>query len=261
MDLHKKAVIVTGSGGVGSGRAMARRFAREGCDVVVSDINERGGRETVSMIEAEGGNASFCRADVSVESEVRGLIAFAETTYGGLDILINNASAPYEPQGPLTGWFDAIHADLLGAMYGTLHAIEAMRRRGGGSIVNIGSTSALGHGRKHSNSPGYDTAKAGVTRLTTTLGWLHERENIRVNCLVPDWVATPEVKTYYESLTPQQRKEQGVPQTLTTLDEIAGAVIQLVTDETLAGRVLIWWNDRPPQFIAMGDPGFASVHE
>jgi NAD(P)-dependent dehydrogenase (short-subunit alcohol dehydrogenase family) len=172
---------------------------------------------------------------------------------------VNNASAPYPPQGPLKRWFDAIQVDLLGAMWGTLHGIEAMRRRGGGAIVNIGSTSALGHGRKHSNSPGYDVAKAGVTRLTTTLAWLREQENIRVNCLVPDWVASPEVQTYFDSLTPEQRKAQGVPAVLTRLDEIAEAVVRLVTDESLAGRILVFASGREPRLIPWEDPGYAAL--
>ena len=118
-------------------------------------------------------------------------------------------------------------------MWATLYAIEAMRRRGGGAIVNIGSTSAIGHGRKHSKSTGYDVAKAGVIRLTTMLWWLKEKEKIRVNCLVPSWVASPEVKEYWDGLTPQQRREMDVPDTLISLDELAGTVIRLVTDETL----------------------------
>lgn len=259
MQLAGKVAIVTGAGGGGSGQAEALRLAREGVSVVVNEINETGGRETVRLIEANGGRAAFFRADIGNEQEVRALVQFAETAYSGLDILINNASAPYGPQGPLDHWFDAIQVDLLGAMWGTLYAIEAMRRRGGGAIVNIGSTSAIGHGRKHSKSPGYDVAKAGVIRLTTMLGWLNEKERIRVNCLVPSWVATPEVKEYWDGLTPQQRREMDVPDTLLSLDEIAGAVIRLVTDDALAGRVMIWWNGEPPRLIPVGDPGYAAL--
>ena len=259
MQLAGKVAIVTGAGGGGSGQAEALRLAREGVSVVVNEINEAGGRETVRLIETNGGCAAFFRADVGNQQEVRALIQFAETTFGGLDILINNASAPFGPQGPLEHWFDAIQVDLLGAMWGTFHAIEAMRRRGGGAIVNIGSTSAIGHGRKHSKSPGYEVAKAGVIRLTTTLGWLQEKEKIRVNCLVPSWVATPEVKTFWEGMTTQQRLEWYAPDTLISLSELAGAVIRLITDEALAGRVMVWWNGEPPRLIPAGDPGYAAL--
>ena len=257
MDLTGKVAIVTGSGGLGCGRAIARRFAREGCAVVVSDIDEPGGRETVRLIEAEGGRGAFFRADVSKESDITALIEFAENTYGGLDVLVNNASAPYHAEAAPKNWFDIIEVDLHGAMYATLHAIPAMRKRNGGAIVNMGSTSAIGHGRKHSKSPGYDVAKMGLIRLTTTLAPLYASDGIRVNCLVPAWIATPEVKSYVDSLTPQQRKEGDVPEVLITLDEIASAVLKLATDETLAGRIMLYYNGEPPRLIPQGDPGFS----
>ncbi len=259
MELTNKVAIVTGAGGDGSGRADARRLAREGAAVLVSDVNEPGGQETVRLIEAAGGRAAFCRADISVEAEVQALIAFAEKSYGGVDIIVNNASFPYHPQEPFGYWRETIQVDLLGPMFATLHGIEALRKRGGGAIVNIGSTSAIGHGRKHAQVPAYDVAKAGIIRLTTALGWLGQRENIRVNCLVPSWIATPEVQGYVDSLTPPQRKERGVPETLIKLDEIADAVVQLATDESLAGRVMVWWNGEPRRLIRQGDPGYAEL--
>jgi NAD(P)-dependent dehydrogenase (short-subunit alcohol dehydrogenase family) len=255
MDLKNKVAIVTGSGGGGSGRAEARRFASEGCRVVVSDIDEAGGHETLKLIRDAGGKAAFLRADVAVEAEVKGLIAFAEQTFGGVDIIVNNASGPgYHPEAPLEYWFETVQIDLLGAMYGTRYGIDAMRRRGGGAIVNIGSTSALHHG--NSKAPCYDVAKMGIMRLTTGLGWLKEQEGIRVNCLAPDWVASPEVKSYFDALTPEQRKRGKVPDVLTTLDEVADAVVELVTNDNLAGRVMVLWSGKPPGLIPVGDPGY-----
>jgi NAD(P)-dependent dehydrogenase (short-subunit alcohol dehydrogenase family) len=143
-------------------------------------------------------------------------------------------------------------------MYGTRFAIDALRRRGGGAIINISSTSALGHGRRTpGGSPSYDVAKAGVLRLTTGLGWLQGSDRIRVNCLVPDWIATDALRAYVDALTPERRKQQGVPNTLTTLAEIANAVTRLVCDESLAGRVLVWWSDERPRLIEWADPGYA----
>jgi len=258
MELRNKVAIVTGSGGGGSGRAEACRFAREGCLVVVSDIDEAGGLQTLNLIEAAGGMAAFFRADVAVESEVKGLIGFAEARFGGVDIIVNNASGPgYHPEVPLEYWFETVQIDLLGAMYGTRFGIDAMRRRGGGAIVNIGSTSALPHA--NSKAPCYDVAKAGVMRLTTGLGWLKEQEGIRVNCLVPDWVATPEVKSYFDSLTSEQRKRGKVPDVLTTLEEVANAVVELVTNDNLAGRVMVLWSGKPGGLIPVDDPGYARL--
>ncbi len=190
---------------------------------------------------------------------MRALITFAEATFGGLDILVNNVSAPYRPSAPLEHWEETVRVDLLGPMWGIRHAIDAMRKCGGGAIVNIGSTSTLGHGRKHSGSPAYDVAKAGVIRLTTTLARLRDSDGIRVNCLVPDWIATPEVKSYWDLLTPEQRRDQGVPAVLTTLDEIADAVMRLITDDTLSGRVMVCWSGQPPGLIAAGDPGYVTL--
>jgi len=258
MELTGKVAIVTGAGGGGCGRAIARRFAREGCPVVVSDILEPGGRETVRLIESSGGRAAFFRADVAQESEVAALVEFAEKTFGSLDILINNASEPYRPRGILDGWFDALRVDLHGAMYAIQHAVRAMRKRGGGAIVNMGSTSAIGHGRKHSKSPGYDVAKMGLIRLTTTLAPLQASDGIHVNCLVPAWIASHEVQSYVESLTPEQRKEGEVPASLLSLDQITDAVARLATDETLAGRILVYYNGESPRLIAEGDPGYCS---
>ncbi|HTM55458.1 MAG TPA: SDR family NAD(P)-dependent oxidoreductase [Pirellulales bacterium] len=259
MNIHGKVAIVTGSGGLGSGRAEACRLAREGAAVVVTDINELGGRETVRMIQAEGGRADFCHADMSIDADVRALVDFAVHTFGGVDILVNNASAPYRPAQPLDWWFEPVLVDLLGPMSAIRDVIPIMRARGEGAIVNIGSTSAIGHGRKHSGSPAYDVAKAAVMRLTTTLAWLHEKMNIRVNCFVPDWVAVPEVLEYWNSLTPEQRRRQDVPEVLTTLDEVCDAVVELLTNEQLAGRVMVWWNGQPRRLVAAGDVGYQSL--
>ncbi len=259
MDLRGKTAIVTGSGGGGSGRAEARRLASEGCQVIVSDIDEPGGKETLRLIVADGGRADFLRCDVSVPAEVRALVAFAEQRFGGLDILVNNASAPYRPRAPIEQWNDTIQTDLFGAIYGVQYGMAAMRKRGGGVILNVSSTSALGHGPTHSNAPAYDIAKIGVIRLTTALAHLRETANIRVNCLVPDWVETPEVKSYYDALTSEQRRDARIPPALTSLEEIAQAAIDLITDSSLGGRVLVYWSGCKPALIPITDPGYAAL--
>ncbi len=255
MKLSGKVAVVTGAGGGGSGRAIARRLAGDGASVAVSDKDERGGRETVRLIEVAGGRAAFFAADVGVEAQVRALVGFAEKSYGGLDIMVNTAG-PFWPE-PLGHWSEAVQANLLGTMYGILHAIEAMRRRGGGAIVNVGSTSALGYGQ--SRAPAYDAAKAGVMHLTARLAGLKEEYGIRVNCLVPHWIATEEVTSFLATATPEQRREWNAPDVLLTTDEIADAVVELVTDENLAGRVMICWGGHPRRLIPFGDPGYAAL--
>jgi len=257
-----RAAIVTGSGGTGCGRAVARRLAREGAAVVVSDVNEAGGQDTVRLIHAEGGRAAFLRADVRVERQVRDLVAFAEQTFGGLAALVNNASGPFHPGHETEYWTETVETELLGTMYGVRYAIEAMRRGNGGAIVNIASISALWHGRRTpGGASGYDTAKAGVIRLTTSLASLAETDRIRVNCLAPGWIATDGPRQYWESLTAEARRERGVPARLLSTDDVANAVVSLLTDETLAGRVLLWWSEDAPRLVAFGDPGYRRAED
>lgn len=254
-----RVVIVTGAGGSGCGRSISARFAANGAAIVVSDIDEAGGYDTVRGIERNGGRAAFFRADVRSESQVKKLVSFAETTFGGLSVLINNASAPHGNTG-IDSWMDAVETDLLGAIYATRWAIEAMRRGHGGAIVNIASISALWHGRKTPGGiPGYDVAKAGMIRMTTRLASLAETDGIRVNCLAPGWIATDEVRHYWESLTPAERAARGVPARLLSTDQISDAVARLAENRSLAGRVLVWWSENAPRLIEWGDRGYCDL--
>jgi NAD(P)-dependent dehydrogenase (short-subunit alcohol dehydrogenase family) len=264
MRLTDKVAIVTGAGGSGCGRAIACRFAREGASVVIADIVEAGMRDTTSAIEAEDGRAAMRPTDVANETEVRALFAFAENNYGGVDVVVNNASLAVFPEKTLDDWFTNLRVDLLGTMYSTRYGIEAMRRRGGGAIVNIGSTSALPHGDVRAHGPsasGYNTAKAAVIRLTTTLNWMAAKEGIRVNCLVPHWIGTDHIKSIVAGLTPEQRRDFAVPDVLIAPEEVADAVHRLATDESLAGRVMVWFGGQPPRLIPFGDPGYTQLDE
>jgi NAD(P)-dependent dehydrogenase (short-subunit alcohol dehydrogenase family) len=250
---------VTGGGGRGCGRAIAARFAAAGAAVVVADIDVTGGNETVRAIQQAGGRAAFFRADVRKEPEARALASFAENTFGGLHVLINNASLP-RGGDRLEDWIDVLETDLLGAVYMTRWAIESMRRGGGGAVVNIASISALWHGRKTPGGlQGYDVAKAGVIRMTTRLAGLAQSDGIRVNCLAPGWIATDEPRAYWESLSPSERVERGVPSRLLTTDQVAEAVVRLADDVSLAGRVLVWWSEDAPQLIQWGDRGYREI--
>ena len=261
MLLRNKVAVVTGAGGDASGRAIARRFARDGARVVVSDINTRGGRETVRLIEHEGGVASFFKCDVRKRAEVRRLISFAEKTVGGLDVMVNNASGKIVPEVTMDDWFANLEVDLLGAMHGVRYAIEAMRRKKGkrgGAIINIGSTSSLGYGPPHSSLPGYDAAKAAIMHLSASLATL-AGEGIRVNCLVPDWIASGDVLAALATMTPKDREEWRVPKVLTTPDEIADAVFDLATNKRLAGRILVWWSGKEPGFLPLAEKGYSRL--
>jgi len=250
-------VVVTGSGGAGCGRAIAERFARDGAVVMVSDIDEAGGRTTVDRIRRAGGRAEFIRADVRSDEDVERLIASAVERCGRLDVLVNNASGPFRPDEPLEHWTDTVQTELLGTMRATRRAIDVMRRGGGGAIVNIASISGLWHGRRFggNSAPAYDVAKGAVIRLTSALADL-AGEGIRVNCLAPGWIATEGPRVYWESLTPEERTARGVPSRLLAIDDVADIVAQLAADRSLNGRTVVWWSDDEPRLIEWGDRGY-----
>lgn len=258
MILKGRTAIVTGSGGAGCGRAIALRLAAEGALIVLSDINAAGGEETLRLIQAAGGRAAFHLADVRQEAQVRDLVAFAVNEFGPLGVLVNNATAPFSHGYEMDHWLATVETDLIGPLLATRYAIEAMRRaQSGGALVNIASISALWHGRRTpAGAPVYDAAKAGLLRFTTGLAELAKTDGIRVNCLAPGWIATGGAREYWESLTPEQRVERGVPASLLSTSEVADMVVRLATDESLAGRVVLWWSDDEPRLIEWGDPGY-----
>jgi NAD(P)-dependent dehydrogenase (short-subunit alcohol dehydrogenase family) len=236
MDLSGKVAHVTGAA-AGIGRAIAVRFADEGASVAVSDIDEIGGRETVEVIEAAGGRAAFVRADASREEDVESMLAFTEDAFGRLDILVNNAGGapePYFPEAVTEHWSRTIEVNLLGVMLGTYHGIAALRRRGGGAIVNVSSRAGLGF--RPYESPEYGAAKAAVWRLTAALGSL-AAEAIRVTCICPDWVETESVRAARETIG-EKEWLRTAPATLVPPEAIAEVAVLLVGDDRLAGRVV-----------------------
>lgn len=249
MDIRGRVALVTGGGGAGTGGAITRRLGEAGAAVVVADLDEEGSLETVRQVESAGGRAAFVHADVTVEDEVRAMIAFAEKTFGGLDILVSSAGAtpqPHFPDAPVEHWSRFLDLNLRGPMLAIHYALEPMKRRGGGAVVNIASIAGLGYA-PHS-SPEYSAAKAGLIRLTATLAPLADRANVRVNCIVPNWIGTPEVFEEIAAMSPEERAAE-VPEELTKPEEIADAVARFIEDETMAGRVLVWWTTSQPSLV------------
>ncbi len=252
MELERKIALVTGAG-AGIGRAAAVRLAREGAAVVVADVDERTGLDAVGEIRSEGRRAAFVFADVASEADASGMVAFAEAEFGGLDVLVNNAggvSEPYFPEGEPEHWGRAIDLNLRGAMLGVHFGVRAMQKRGGGAIVNISSMGGIGF--KPYDLPEYGAAKAGVVRLTASLGNLEERMGVRVNCICPGWVDTPTSRRGRDKLTPEERRR--LPNVILSPEEIAEAVMMFVEDETMAGRVMIWQEGEPWRIVPLDAP-------
>ena len=255
MEIKGKVALVTG-GGSGIGRATSLRLAKEGASVVVVDVNEEGGRDTVAKIEANpsassgqaSGKAAFFRADVTDPKDAQAMVAFAKETYGGLDILHNNAGIldgpDRYPDADPAQWLPVLEVNLRGVILGTQYGIQAMKERGGGAIVNTASMAGLGFG--YPANPVYAASKGGVVVFTASLAPLKESDNIRVNCICPGVVNTPMATRGMPALGAQNEQAAEFLKSLNLIqpEEIADIVVQFITDDSLAGRAMMARNNR-----------------
>jgi NAD(P)-dependent dehydrogenase (short-subunit alcohol dehydrogenase family) len=178
--LNGKTALITGAG-AGIGRATALRFAAEGANVVVSDINDEAARAVATEI---GETSIVNHCDTSVEADVAAAIDAAIKAFGRIDILVNNAGV-----GGGVEWDRMIAINLSGVMYGCKHGCEAMAARGGGSVVNLSSMLGL-ISVPFPGVDGYTAAKHGVVGLTKNYALIYGPRGVRVNCINPGWIET-----------------------------------------------------------------------
>jgi len=239
---ERKVIIITG-GASGIGRATAKLFAEDRIRVVVADINEQGGEETVKMIKNAGGEASFIKTDVTVEKEVQAMVEKTVETYGRLDYAFNNAGTEGVPS-PLhlsttEEWEHTMATNLSSVYYCLKHEIAYMVENGGGAIVNTASIAGLG------GTPmlvSYGASKHGVVSLTKSVALEYVSQGIRVNSVLPGAVNTPMLERCAKNeMTSDVIKNMAPSGEIAEPEDIAEAVLWLCSDKAkyVTGHAMI----------------------
>jgi NAD(P)-dependent dehydrogenase (short-subunit alcohol dehydrogenase family) len=231
MRLQDKVALITG-GGSGIGRQSALLFAKEGAKVVVVDLDEKSGRETASMIK----DAIFVRADVSAARDCQQMVEAAEKAFGELNVLFNNAGIMLAKDDDAISteeavWDQTLDVNAKGVFLGCKYGIPALRRAGGGSIINTASFVA----RLGAATPqiAYTASKGAVLSMTRELAIIHAREKIRVNALCPGPLKTELLMKFLNTEAKLNRRLVHLPMgRFGEAEEIARAALFLACDES-----------------------------
>ncbi|HET9209969.1 MAG TPA: glucose 1-dehydrogenase [Thermoanaerobaculia bacterium] len=235
MRLENKVALITGAGS-GIGRESALLFAREGARVAVADVNDEAGRKVVEELRAAGGEAVYVHADVSKAADAEGMIRAAKESFGRLDVLFNNAGISHARDDDAVAteeevWDLTMNINLKGVFLGCKYGVPALRRAGGGSIINTASFVAL----LGAATPqlAYTASKGGVLAMTRELAVIHAREGIRVNALCPGPLRTELLMKYLDTEEKRQRRLVHIPMgRFGEAGEIAKAALFLASDES-----------------------------
>jgi len=233
--LENKVALITG-GGSGIGREASLLFAREGAAVVIADVADDAGRKTVDQIKSQGGRASYVHADVSSSTDSEAMIAHTEREFGGLNVLFNNAGIMNSADDDAIStsedtWELTMRINARGVFLGCKFGVPALRRAGGGSIINTASFVA----KVGAATPqiAYTASKGAVLSMTRELAVIHARENIRVNALCPGPLKTPLLMSFLDTDAKRNRRLVHVPMgRFGEPAEIAKAALFLASDDS-----------------------------
>lgn len=229
--LNQKVALVTGAGS-GIGRAVALAYAREGASVMVSDISDEGGNETVDLITASGGTAAYFHADTSTPEDNEALVKATIKKFGKLDVACNNAGIGGE--AALTGdyslesWKKVLDVNLNGVFYGCKYQLKAMVDNGSGAIVDMASV----HGTVAAPlSSAYTTSKHGLVGLTKNIATEYGALNIRCNAVGPGYILTPLLEKHANDELLELLRQRHPIGRLGKPEEVAELVLFLSSDK------------------------------
>jgi NAD(P)-dependent dehydrogenase (short-subunit alcohol dehydrogenase family) len=235
MRLDGKVALITGAAS-GIGLETARRFAAEGAAVVCADLDGEGAERTAAELTKAGGRATGLAADVSINADAERTVAVAEETYGALHVAFNNAGIMLGADGDAEStaegvWDRTMAVNLKGVFLGCKHQIPAMRRAGGGSIINTASFVALLGAATAQLA--YTASKGGVLAMTRELAVIHARDGIRVNALCPGPLRTELLMKFLDTEEKKQRRLVHIPMgRFGEAKEMADAALFLASDES-----------------------------